>query len=233
MAAHAGVQPSSTSTIIDLTNIHSNIKGTTYLIELSKSIECSSSKCPLKCHGRGTSFCGSSTRDTKPIGSLIMMRLMINTMNLKMMPLFDGNGWGMTKTVMTSTIKSSSSHSCKGARRFKQCNSHWSVAKPLEKFIFLVACSFSSSHNEDDNNHKEFNKDQDNGHDLGGWQYDRKHGKCWMSGMRDDDTGASPCPSAVRHLIIIIIVICTLPLPPNALVAMTQVKEPKHPCHLA
>ena len=46
MAAHAGVQPSSTSTIIDLTNIHSNIKGMTHIIELFKLCETPHSNVP-------------------------------------------------------------------------------------------------------------------------------------------------------------------------------------------
>ncbi len=93
---------------------------------------------------------------------------MLRRVNSKTIPLFDGNGCGTTKTVMTSTTKSSSSHSCKGACEFKHCNSHQSMEKPLESCILILLVNFSSSHNDDDNNDKEFDKDQDGGYDLGG-----------------------------------------------------------------
>jgi len=39
------------------------------------------------------------------------------------------------------------------------------------------------------------------------------------SERQDNNTNTCPCPAAVKHLIIII---CTFPRPPNAMVAMTS-----------
>jgi len=68
---------------------------------------------------------------TGPYKVSLMMKLMIRVVNLKTMPLFDGNC--MTTMVKTSTTKSSSSHSFKGMCKHEQNSSHRLVAKPLEK----------------------------------------------------------------------------------------------------